>query len=236
MSPTDGGSSMKEVGERLRRRRRELGLTLADVARDVGVTDVYVGSVERGVRSLERWPWQRLEALRRALQWTPEEFYEATGIELPVMGAGSGSLGVTGGGSGNVQNPPTLPSGYTMIPVVGAANGGKPVEYTVPIREDVMRPGAVAFEVHGDSMDDGSAEAIRNGDLVLVDTSLTDLVPGKVYLVELPGQGLMVKRLRRVGDALWFMSDNPINGSFPAEDAVRVVGQVYGKVSFGRVS
>ncbi|WP_287418176.1 S24 family peptidase [Oceanithermus sp.] len=110
------------------------------------------------------------------------------------------------------------------------------MEYTVPIREDVMRPGAVAFEVHGDSMDDGSAEAIRNGDLVLVDTSLTDLVPGKVYLVELPGQGLMVKRLRRVGDALWFMSDNPINGSFPAEDAVRVVGQVYGRISFGRVN
>ena len=99
-----------------------------------------------------------------------------------------------------------------------------------------MRPGAVAFEVHGDSMDDGTPDAIRDGDLVLVDASLTDLAPGKVYLVELPGQGLMVKRLRRVGDALWFMSDNPINGSFPAEDAVRVVGQVYGKVSFGRVS
>ncbi len=216
---------MKEVGERLRRRRRELGLTLADVARDVGVTDVYVGSVERGVRSLERWPWQRLEALRRALQWTPEEFAEATGIQLPNFQSAP-----------NVQNPPTLPSGYTMIPVVGAANGGRPVEYTVPIREDIMRPAAVAFEVQGDSMDDGSADAIRNGDLVLVDTSLTDLVPGKVYLVELPGQGLMVKRLRRVGDALWFMSDNPVNGSFPAEDVVRVVGQVYGRISFGRVS
>ncbi len=110
------------------------------------------------------------------------------------------------------------------------------MEYAVPIREDIMRPGAVAFEVHGDSMDDGTLDAIHDGDLVVVDTSLTDLVPGKVYLVELPGQGLMVKRLRRVGDALWFMSDNPINGSFPAEDAVRVVGQVYGKVSFGRVT
>ena len=217
--------SSAEVGELIRRRRRELGLSQADLARAAGVTDVYISGIERGVRSLERWPWQRLEALRRALQWTPEEFAEATGIQLPNFQSAP-----------NVQNPPTLPSGYTMIPVVGAANGGRPVEYTVPIREDIMRPAAVAFEVHGDSMDDGSAEAIRNGDLVLVDTSLTDLVPGKVYLVELPGQGLMVKRLRRVGDALWFMSDNPINGSFPAEDAVRVVGQVYGRISFGRVS
>ncbi len=220
----------------IRKRRKQLGLSQDDLAAKLDISQQAVVKIEKGSTNIARWPWQRLEALRRALQWTPDEFYEATGIELPVMGAGSGSLGVTGGGAGNVQNPPTLPSGYTMIPVVGAANGGKPVEYTVPIREDVMRPGAVAFEVHGDSMDDGSAEAIRNGDLVLVDTSLTDLVPGKVYLVELPGQGLMVKRLRRVGDALWFMSDNPINGSFPAEDAVRVVGQVYGRISFGRVN
>ena len=45
-------------------------------------------------------------------------------------------------------------------------------------------------------------DAIRYGDWVLVDTSLTDLAPAKVYLVELPGQGLMVKRLRKVGNDL----------------------------------
>lgn len=103
-------------------------------------------------------------------------------------------------------------------------------------RYQIMLSGAIAFEVQGNSMDDGGPDAIRDGDLVLVDASLTDLVPGKVYLVELPGQGLMVKRLRKVGNDLWFMSDNPENGSWPAEDAVRVVGQVYGKVSYGRVS
>jgi len=213
-----------EVGERIRERRQQLGLSQADLARVTGVTDVYISGIERGIRSLERWPWQRLEALRRALHWTTEEFAEVTGIELP--GAASSS---------RAKNPPILPDGYTMIPVVGAANGGKPVEYSVPVRDEIMRPGAIAFEVQGNSMDDGGPDAIRDGDLVLVDTSLTDLVPGKVYLVELPGQGLMVKRLRKVGDDLWFMSDNPENGSWPAEDAVRVVGQVYGKVSYGRV-
>ncbi len=208
----------------IRKRRKQLGLSQDDLAAKLDISQQAVVKIEKGSTNIARWPWQRLEALRRALQWTPEEFAEATGIELPNMP------------SAGTQNPPTLPTGYSMIPVVGAANGGKPVEYAVPIRKDLMRPNALAFEVQGDSMDDGSAEAIRNGDLVLVDTSLTDLVPGKVYLVELPGQGLMVKRLRRVGDALWFMSDNPVNGSFPAEDAVRVVGQVYGKISYGRVS
>jgi len=77
-------TSTAEVGELIRRRRRKLGLSQADLARAVDVTDVYISGIERGVRSLERWPWQRLEALRRALQWTPEEFAEATGIELPA--------------------------------------------------------------------------------------------------------------------------------------------------------
>ena len=219
------GRSRQDIGLEIRVRRKQVGLSQDDLAAKLGLSQSAIVKVEKGATDISKWPWQRLEALRRALQWTPEEFAEATGIQLPNFQSAP-----------NVQNPPTLPSGYTMIPVVGAANGGRPVEYTVPIREDIMRPAAVAFEVQGDSMDDGSAEAIRNGDLVLVDTSLTDLVPGKVYLVELPGQGLMVKRLRRVGDALWFMSDNPVNGSFPAEDAVRVVGQVYGKISYGRVS
>ena len=208
-------------------RRRSLYSSQNAAARVAGIGRSTLAQIEAGYTNPQNLAAPKLMGLLRALNWTPEEFSKATGLKLPNLSDLSAP---------NVQNPPTLPSGYTMIPVVGAANGGRPVEYTVPIREDIMRPAAVAFEVQGNSMDDGSADAIRNGDLVLVDTSLTDLVPGKVYLVELPGQGLMVKRLRRVGDALWFMSDNPINGSFPAEDAVRVVGQVYGRISFGRVS
>ncbi len=46
----------------------------------------------------------------------------------------------------------------------------------------------------------------------------------------------MAKHLQRVGDAFWSTSGHPISGSFPAEDAVRVVGQVYGKINYGRVS
>jgi len=205
-------------------RRRQLYSSQHSAAQIAGIGRSTLAQIEAGYTNPANLAAPKLLGLLRALQWTPEEFAEATGIELP-------DLSSTG-----AKNPPILPAGYSMIPVVGAANGGKPVEYAVPIRKDLMRQNAIAFEVQGDSMNDGSADAIRDGDLVLVDTSLTDLVPGKVYLVELPGQGLMVKRLRRVGDALWFMSDNPVNGSFPAEDVVRVVGQVYGKISYGRVS
>ncbi len=37
-----------EVGEALRRRRKELGLTLGDVARSMGTSDGYCGSWSRG--------------------------------------------------------------------------------------------------------------------------------------------------------------------------------------------
>ncbi|WP_041554109.1 S24 family peptidase [Oceanithermus profundus] len=110
------------------------------------------------------------------------------------------------------------------------------MEYAVPIREDMMRPEAIAFEVQGDSMDDGTPNTIRDGNVVIVATLLTDLVRGEVFLVELPGQGLMAKRLRRVSDAPWFLSDKPTNDFFPAGDVVWVVGQTYGKLSYSRVS
>jgi SOS-response transcriptional repressor LexA len=48
-------------------------------------------------------------------------------------------------------------------------------------------------------MDDGTERAIRDGDLVLVDTNLTELHPGKVYVVEILGDGLTVKEARQLG-------------------------------------
>ncbi len=123
-----------------------------------------------------------------------------------------------------------------MIPVEGAASGDHPVEYALLIREDTMFPEAIAFEVHYSPINGGTPEAILNGDYVFVDTSQTDLASWKVHLTEHPDQGFMVKRLRRGIDALWVMSGNPTNGSSPAKDAVRAVGQAYSKLSFGWVS
>jgi len=109
------------------------------------------------------------------------------------------------------------------------------VEYAVSTREGLMRFGALMLGICGDSTGDDTSDVIRNGGIVLADASTTNLAPGKVHLVEPPRQSLMVKRLER-SNALRFMSDNPGNGSFPAEDAAWEVGQVYGSVGNGRVS
>ncbi|WP_244454974.1 helix-turn-helix domain-containing protein [Thermus thermophilus] len=45
-----------EVGEALRRRRKELGLTLGDVARSMGTSDGYVWKLEQGLINLQNVP------------------------------------------------------------------------------------------------------------------------------------------------------------------------------------
>ena len=180
--------------------------------------------IEHGLKDLRTLNVEQINALLRALEWTPEEFAEATGLELPGVGAREEEE--------TYRGRPVIPGGLVMVPVVGAANGGKPMEYAIPVQKELVRPNTIAFEVHGDSMDDGSETAIKDGDWVLVDTSLTDPVPGRVYLVELEGDGYTVKRLRRIGDQYWLVSDNPAGESIPLDRVSRIVGQVYRKVSY----
>jgi repressor LexA len=75
-------------------------------------------------------------------------------------------------------------------------------------------------------MDDGTERAIRDGDLVLVDTNLSELHPGKVYVVEILGDGLTVKEARQLGGEWFLMPWNPQHPPLRAEEA-RVLGEVY---------
>ena len=73
------------VGEALRRRRKELGLTLGEVARAMGTSDGYVWKLEQGLINLQNVALPRLMGLLQALRWTPEEFTMATGVALPGL-------------------------------------------------------------------------------------------------------------------------------------------------------
>jgi len=48
---------------------------------------------------------------------------------------------------------------------------------------------------------------------------------------ELEGDGYTVKRLRKIGDQHWLVSDNPEGESIPFDRAARNVGQVHREVS-----
>ncbi len=118
------------------------------------------------------------------------------------------------------------------MPVLGVAAGGKPYEYPVP--RSLWRPGGAVFMVEGNSMDDGTERAIRDGDMVLVDTTLTHLQTGKLYVLEIIGDGYTIKQARKLnGEWVWL----PFNPEHPAlhPKEVRVVGQVYKVLRAGDV-
>lgn len=215
----------------LRRWRSSRGLSRSEVAREAErlgfkLSYDYLTKIENGERDLANVSLEIREGLRKLYKISKEEWEAVTGLYVPLD---------------SIEEPqPTdtagihIPGGLQMVAVVGAANGGRPHEYSIPVKRDLVRPGTRAFQVEGSSMDDGTEDGIRDGDWVLVDTSMTDLENGRVYLIEVIGDGMTVKRLRRVGRDWLFLSDNPEGESFREADA-RVLGQVYGKVSYGRV-
>ena len=75
--------------------------------------------------------------------------------------------------------------------------------------------------VVGDSM----APTIGDGDLVVLDAGRTEPLDGRVFGVH-TGEGLVVKRLRRV-DGRWHLeSDNPVHESKPVTAEERILGEV----------
>lgn len=82
------------------------------------------------------------------------------------------------------------------------------------------------LEAAGDSME----PTIRDGDVIMIDVAVEDLVSGRIYVVELAGE-LLVKRIqRRVNGNLLVLSDN---SRYPPEEVpaeagkrLRIIGEV----------
>lgn len=91
----------------------------------------------------------------------------------------------------------------------------------------ISRPANLAvLTAYGDSM----APTFNSGDMLLVDTGVTDLKLDAVYVLECEGE-LFIKRVqRRLDGALVIRSDNPLYESFvmePSElERLRVLGRV----------
>lgn len=129
-----------------------------------------------------------------------------------------------------------VPGGMVMVPIVGLANGGRPDDYALPVDPKLLRgDNTRAYQVQGNSMEIGEREGIRDGTWVLVDTGTTEPVNGKVFLLEIIGDGMTVKRLRSVGDGWLFLSDNPNASEAWRDDQVRIIGRVYKRANFDDV-
>jgi repressor LexA len=194
---------------RLIEARKALGLTQEEVALRADVSPSLVAKLEQGRQNIQSMQLENYVRLCRVLGLDPVAFAAEVGVELPS------SVGV---------RPAKVPSDLRMMPVLGVAAGGKPFEYPVPA--ELWRPNGVVFIVDGDSMDDGTERAIKDGEMLLVDTSLTDLQSGKLYVVEIIGDGYTVKEARRINGEWVFLPWNPNYPVLKPHEA-RVVGQVY---------
>ncbi len=206
----------------IRQRRLQLGMTqeqVEDATRGLlaqrTVSDIELGKTHPFNLGLERF-----FALLKALHWSPEDFAEATGLEVPIVYRPSGEPR----------------EDVVWMPVVAAGTAGRPwpQEGVLPVPREIVRPGSILIRVDGDSMDSGEEDALKDGDLVLVDGNLRDLREGKVYALEIVGDGIAIKRARKTRRGWIFVSDNPA-GPILEPDEVRVLGEVYRRISIREV-
>ena len=228
---------MPRYGEAIYERRDVLGITGPEAsAQSEKLAASNPGTYARfSQQTLSRWESDktgaligasspaRLRALARILKWSAEEFEDNVGVPLGATRTRE---------AGGMQ----LYGGLVMVPVVGVANGGPPAEYGVPVVPELVRgENTRSYLVEGDSMAIDDERGIHDGDWVLVDTSLTEPVNGRVFLLEIIGDGMTVKRLRSVEGDWVFLSDNPEVGESWREDQVRIIGRVYGKVDYSEI-
>ena len=160
-----------------------------------------------------------------------------TGVRLEWLATGEGPMQ----GENPVVTAPAPMPGYVLLPLVEARaaagnHGGLSSDHIVDfiafsevyLRQTLRRnPKNLALlTASGDSMD----PTIRDGDLLLVDTSARRIETSRIYVLAIGG-GLLVKRmdLRRDGSVL-IKSDNPIYDAevVPAGETgtLTVLGQV----------
>ena len=195
---------MNSLSSVLRRRRRELGLTLAQIAEKMGVAEATVQRWESGsIRTLRQ---EKISRLANILQVTP----------AALMGWEE-----------------TLPSNVVplhpmeKVPLIGQIACGAPILAEENITDYVDVPGHIhadyALTCRGDSMVNAG---IRDGDVVYI-RQQEEVENGQIAAVLIDDEATL-KRFYRRGDTLQLIPENPAFAPlvFVAEEmnAVRVLG------------
>lgn len=213
--------AIKDAADAIKARLKQLDLSQAEFSKRVGKSTGWAGarflpSVDTMIRYLAYKEPETLDRILKVLEWTPQQFIQETGLNLPGFFFES---------MGSLQPGERVSKlRFFIEPVRGLASAGRPVDADgMPVLADVWRRGSLLYQVEGDSM----APTLNDGDRVYVDPSDSDIREGRVYVFEIPGDGHTIKRVRRLDDGeLWLVSDNPKYRPWrPSE--MRVIGRVY---------
>ncbi len=212
--PLTPGGSQTGFGQRLQARRQELGLRKADLASQVGVSLTTIQQYENGQMPKGEFAVRLARVLRCSLDW---------------LLAGQGPQQQDAPDNGQI----------VMVPMVEArlsAGGGSfetsgAVERHYAFRLDfLLRKGnpasMVLLRVSGDSMQ----PRILHNDVVLIDQSQNEPVPGRIYAVGVEDM-VYLKIVNAMPGKLILSSVNPEYPPIEAEtgeqmaDLVRIIGR-----------
>ncbi len=179
-----------EIGIRISTRRKQLGLTMDDVAQRIGVAKSTVQRYETG--QIQKIKLPVIESIASALSVNPDWIIGNTDDPAPK----------------NTHNPPFLPlPRMKQWKILGATACGEAIhlEYDdefVAAPEDIDAD--YVFRCKGDSM---IGAHIFDGDLVFIKEG-EEVLDGQIGVVRV-GDEYMLKRLYRFPDYLELHSENP---------------------------
>ena len=206
---------MKPINSLLKQRRKELGLTMKEVAKAVGVSEPTVSRWESG--NIANMGREKINALSKDLQLSPTE----------IMGIDDKTE--------NQPTPELTPVEYNpthRIPVLGRISAGLPLYAEENIEEYIyteLNGGNEYFglRVEGDSM---NAARICENDIIIV-RQQEQVEDGEIAVVMVGDQNATVKRFHREGRNVFLtpQSYNPVHKVQVydlKETNIRIVGKV----------
>lgn len=195
-----------EIYERIKLRRKEIGLSAETVAERLGVSPATIYRYENN--DIKKFPTDILEPLAKVLHTTPAYLL---GIE-------------------NKNKSKTA----VKIPVLGLVRAGIPmdaVEYIIDyeeISEDMARQGEFfGLQIKGDSME----PKISEGDVVIV-RQQPDIESGEIAIVLVNGDEATIKKVQKFNGGINLIPSNPAYDvmTYTNEQIEKLPVRVLGKV------
>ena len=195
-----------EISERIKKRRKELGLSAETVAERLGVSPATIYRYEK--KDIKKFPSYILEPLAEVLHTTPMYLL---GIEE------------------NSEN-----KNKHLVPVLGTVRAGLPIEAVETIidyeeiSEDMAKQGEFfALQIKGDSME----PRICEGDVVIV-RKQSDVDSGDTAIVLVNGEEATIKKIQKFDGGINLIPGNPSYDvrTYTNEQIESLPVQILGKV------
>lgn len=195
-----------EICERIKKRRKELGMSAETVADRLGVSPATIYRYEK--KDIKKFPSDILEPLAEVLHTTPMYLL---GIEE------------------NSEN-----KNKYLVPVLGTVRAGLPIEAVETIidyeeiSEDMAKQGEFfALQIKGDSME----PRICEGDVVIV-RKQSDVDSGDTAIVLVGGEEATIKKIQKFDGGINLVPGNPSYNvrTYTNEQIESLPVQILGKV------